>query len=172
MPYSYIDIVVEARWNPTESREIIEDILTRFIPGKPVLDERFDSKYLVIHSDDIDDLQIFHDWVIESRFLDTVRLRLIKSIVGNITAVYFNRQAAAMHRLALVDVDDNPPLGPITLQIISDDLMDIINQITPRTHEGKILTEAEWNRLQIKLERKKEQKKKDKEKKKRTKIKF
>ena len=56
-----------------------------------------------------------------------------------------------MERLALVDVDDNPPLGAVTLQIISDNLEEIINNNFPKTYDGKILTPEQIRRREMKL---------------------
>ena len=53
---------------------------------------------------------------------------LMKSSIGNITAIYFNKQAAAMGKLSLVDLNDNPPLGSISYQIVSDNLEFVINK--------------------------------------------
>lgn len=158
---TYVEIVCEARLNSTETQETIENILRKFLPGKVSEDKRFDGTYLVVRASGLDQLQIFGDWVRELRLLDTVRERLIRSISGNITALYFNRQAAAMDRLALVDLNDAPPLGPVVLQIVSDSLMFVADKVTPKTWKGKELSEAEWHRLQQRQERIREQKQRD-----------
>ncbi len=141
--FSYVDIVCEAKLNPTEKRETIEELLKKFLSGDVVEDIRSDGTYLLIRGNDISDLLVLYEWSYELKLMDTVRTRLIKSILGNITALYFNRQAVAMDKLALVDVDDSPPLGSIVIQIISDNLMAVINQIAPKTYDGKILSEEQ-----------------------------
>ena len=156
---TYIEIVCEARLNPTESREVIEEILSSFLPGEIILDERFGGNYLLIRNSGWDALELLSDWVRQSKLLDTIRRRLLRSSIGNITALYFNRQAAVMGRLSLVDVDDNPPLGSISYQIISDGLEFLINKFTPRTHEGREISDDEWEtvkrRQQVQIEKKK-----------------
>ncbi|MHA2404902.1 MAG: hypothetical protein ACXADH_18050, partial [Candidatus Kariarchaeaceae archaeon] len=47
----------------------------------------------------------------------------------------------------LIDVNDNPPLGPIALQIVSDGLQSIINQVAPSTYEGSEISTAEWDKI-------------------------
>lgn len=157
---TYIEIVCEARLNPTENRETIEEILNSFLSGEIILDERFDSKYLLIRNSNWEALEMLSDWIRHSRLLDTIRRRLLKSSIGNITALYFNRQAAAMGKLSIIDVDDNPPLGSITYQIVSDGLEYLINKFTPKTHEGKEISDDEWEtinrRRMIQMEKKKE----------------
>ena len=157
---TYIEIVCEAKLNPTENRETIEEILNSFLDGEVNLDERFDGNYLLIRNSDWEALEMLSDRIRQSRLLDTIRRRLLRSSIGNITALYFNRQAAAMGRLSLIDVDDNPPLGYITYQIVSDGLEYLINKFTPRTHEGKEISDDEWdmvNRRRVaQIEQKKE----------------
>jgi predicted RNA binding protein with dsRBD fold (UPF0201 family) len=156
--FSYIDIVCEAKLNPTEKRETIEELLKKFLSGDVVEDVRSDGTYLLIRANDISDLLILYEWSYELKLMDTIRSRLIKSILGNITALYFNRQALAMDKLALVDVDDDPPLGAVIIQIISDNLMAVINQITPRTYDGLILTAEQIQKREQKREIRKHKK--------------
>jgi predicted RNA binding protein with dsRBD fold (UPF0201 family) len=144
---TYIELVCEARLNPTEKREKIETILKTFLDGDIVLDERFDGNYLVVRNSGWDGLNLLSDWIRRLRLLDTIRRRLLKSSLGNITAIYFNKQAAAMGKLSLVDVNDNPPLGSISYQIVSDNLEYVVNKFTPRTFEGKVITEEEWEMI-------------------------
>ncbi len=141
---TYIEIVCEAKLNPTENRTMIEEILSSFLQGEIILDERFDGKYLLIRNSGWEALERLSDWIRQSRLLDTIRRRLLKSSIGNITALYFNRQAAAMGKLSLIDVNDNPPLGYISFQIVSDGIVYLINQFTPRTYDGKEISEDEW----------------------------
>jgi len=136
---SYLEVICEMRWNNTEKRETLEEILSRFLEGDVILDERIDGKYLLIRNSSRQALQLFGDWVREMRILDTVRSRLIKSTIGEITALYFNRQAAARGKLALLDLDDGTPLGPINLQIVSDALDIIIDEVAPKTYQGRII---------------------------------
>ncbi|MHA2169609.1 MAG: hypothetical protein ACXAB7_06915 [Candidatus Kariarchaeaceae archaeon] len=144
---TYVEVVCEARVNATEKNETIEELLRLFIEGDVMIDKRFDGTFLVIRNSNEDALQIFGELVRQNRLLDTIRKRLIKSITGNVTALYFNRQAAAMGRLSLIDINDNPPLGPIALQIVSDGLQSIINQVAPSTYEGSEISTAEWEKI-------------------------
>ena len=158
---TYVEIVCEARLNPTEKEETIRKILEEFVIAKIILDKRYDSIYLVSRSSTIGSLAIFGEWVKQQRIIDTVRARLIRSITGNMTALYFNRQAATMGRLSLIDFEDNPPNGPIILQIISDGLPYIINKLIPRTWKGKELSLEEWEKLQNRQKIKMDKRQKD-----------
>lgn len=143
---SYIEIICEVRLNATENRESVEKIMSNFLEGKIQEDRRYDGQYLIIRNSSLAGLQKLGDWIRQFKLLDTVRRRLRRSITGNITAIYFNRQAAAMGKLSLVDVEDNPPLGYIAYQIVSDGLEFIIDQFTPKTFDGLEMTPEEYKR--------------------------
>lgn len=156
---TYIELVCEGKLNPTEKSERIENILGSFLDGEIISDDRFDGKYLLIRNSGWEALNRLSDWIRKTRLLDTVRRRLLKSSVGNITAIYFNKQAAAMGRLSLVDVDDNPPLGAISYQIISDNIEFVVNKFTPRTHEGREISEEEWELVKYRKQKQIDKKK-------------
>lgn len=161
-PYTYLEIVCEAKLNSTEKQETLVNILHKFIDGEITVDSRYDGTFLLVRSSNIETLQLLGEWIRQQNLLDTVRERLIRSITGNVTALYCNRQAAAMSRLALVDIQDNPPCGPIIFQLVSDNLMDIIDQFTPRTWKGKELTKGQWEKVSAKIQKKKDMKRQDK----------
>ncbi|MHA2501603.1 MAG: hypothetical protein ACXAE3_01840 [Candidatus Kariarchaeaceae archaeon] len=156
---TYIELVVEARLNSTELKKTIETLLKRFLSGDVQEDQRSDGTYLLIRQSGMAGLQLLGDWIRDQQVIDTVRKRLFGSIVNNITALYFNRQAAAMGRLALLDVEDKPPNGPIIFQIVSDGLHSVIRTVAPRTYKGRVVTEEEW--VQIQEARREKKRKKD-----------
>lgn len=156
---TYVEVVAEARWNVTEKRETIEDILNRIVEGDVFLDDRFDGRYLVVRNSSMDALQLLGDWIREQQQIDTVRERLFRSTVNNLTALYFNRQAAAMGRIALVDINDEPPNGPVIFQLVSDGLNHVINKLTPRTYRGRIVSDEEWAEIQERKRKRREKKK-------------
>jgi len=156
---SYIEIVCETKLNPTESRSRLVEILNSFLEGEVTDDKRFDNTYLVVRNSGWDALSTLSDWIRRSRLLDTVRRRFLKSSIGNLSAVYFNKQAAAMGKLSLVDIDDDPPLGSISYQIISDNLEYVVNKFTPKTYEGRELSEEEWELVKYRKQKRIEKKK-------------
>lgn len=135
-----IELVVETKVNVTEQPERIEAILHRFIEGEVKKDLRFDGEYFYIRSSSDSSIEYLMEWIRDLYLLDTVRRRLLRNQEGSLTSLYFNKQAAAMGRMSLVDFEDNPPLGPILLQIIcssSEELERAIDKITPKTVNGK-----------------------------------
>ena len=136
-PPTYLEIIVEAKCNPTETKNTIQKILNKFLDGPIIEDERSDGFFLVKRASNISSLQLIGDWIREQKLLDTVRSRLFRSILNNITAIYFNKQAAMMNKLSLIDFDDKPPNGPISFQLVSDNLNYVIDILSPKTFKGK-----------------------------------
>ena len=163
IPFTYLHVVCEAKLHPSEDRSKVEEILYKFLSGTIETDERFDGTYLLIKTEGTEALQLLHEWVAMQRIIDTVRSRFYNSITGNVTAAYFNRQAAYMNHLSLIDLEDGTPLGPISFQLVSDNLLQIIDIVTPRTYDGKIMTEEEKAKHFARIERKRELKRKEKQ---------
>lgn len=163
IPFTYIHVVCEAKLHPTEDRSKVEDILYKFLSGTIETDERFDGTYLLIKTEGTEALQLIHEWVSIQKIIDTVRSRFYNSITGNVTAAYFNRQAAYMNHLSLIDLEDGTPMGPISFQLISDNLLEILDIVTPRTYDGKIMTAEEKAKHFARIEKKKELKRKEKQ---------
>ncbi len=157
-PFTYVNVVCEAKLNPTEKRENVENILLKFINGEIITDERIDGTFLLINAEGTSALQILHEWIATQRIIDTVRSRLFRSIANNVTAVYFNRQAAFMNHLSVVDHDDGIPLGPIAFNIISDNLEEIIDIVAPKTYDGRIMSEDELAKYKARIEKRKNRK--------------
>jgi len=42
-----------------------------------------------------------------------------------------------MNKLSLIDLDDKPPNGPISFQLVSDNLNYVIDVLSPKTFKGK-----------------------------------
>ena len=148
------DIVIEVEFHETEDLEKIQKAVSTIATLQLVEDKRFDKTFLMGASSDLHVLQPLYEKVRVFGLLDTVRSRLRLSQIDNYTSIYFNKQAAFVGRLALLDVDDNPPLGAIMLSIVSDNLRDVINWLTPPTRDGKILSPREIEELErVSMER-------------------
>lgn len=151
------------KFNSTEDRSILENIIHRFIEGTISEDPRFDGKYLVSHTQGQQSLDTIRTWIRDSGIIDTVRQRLKRYQQGSLTSLYFNRQAAAMGKIALLDLDDNPALGPVLLQIIADseeELNDLIDDLAPKTYDGRIVTKEEALEIIAKKKAEKEKRRK------------
>ncbi len=163
-----LNIVCELRANPTEDEEVLRTVLKKFVPGEIKEDLRSTGKYFYLMTEGIDALTFFSDWVRNQSLLDTVRNRFLRNVENEtLTTVYFNRNAAVLDRLILLDFEDDPPLGPVMLQIIASDpteLMKAIDRITPSTIEGEEMTDEQKKEYFRRLMEKKKSKEKRRQK--------
>lgn len=164
-----INVVCEMRVNSTEDPDILRSVMNKFVPGEIREDQRSTGKFFYLLTEGLDTLGYFSDWVRNQSLLDTVRNRFLRNIENEtLTTIYFNRNAAVLDKLILLDYEDDPPLGPISVQIIASDateLMEAIDEITPSTIEGEVMSDEQkkdyFKRLQEK--KKSRQKKRMKE---------
>ncbi len=147
-------ITCEARLNETENEEKVRKLLSFLVNGEIKKEERSDGTYLIILTTDEDSLGNFYETIRTQRLLDTIRTRMLRNKeYEGMTSLYFNRQALWGGKLSLVDFEDNPPLGPVLLQIVAgenENINEIIDKIAPQTYKGKELTEEEWKEVKRK----------------------
>ncbi len=165
-------ITCELKMNPTEDEQKLRKLMAQIVVGDPTLDKRFDGEYLVILTNNRLDIMGFFELIREQRLLDTVRTQMFKNMeYGSMTSLYFNKQALHMGRLSIVDFEDNPPLGAVLLQFVSEEgekLEEFIDWLAPQTYKGKELTEEEWKEVKrrealIREKKKKEELKRQRE---------
>ena len=127
-------MIVELKVNPTEDREVLTNILSLFIKNKIKNDKRADGEYIYTQGKEKSNLLRIKNLLAENQLVDIAKKRLEKNTqYETLTSLYFNRQAASVGKVAIIDLEDNIPLGPILLQIVSKDkdgLMNIIKFLT------------------------------------------
>ena len=124
-------ITAEAPLHVTESREKVEKALSTFIDGPFELDKRSTGLFLVGVQQGLESLEKFKQVVKKFQIEPMIRSRLIHSIMDDITTLYMNKQAAYVGKIALLDVNEDPPLGMISFSIVSNDLMQVIDWLVP-----------------------------------------
>ena len=62
------------------------------------------------------------------RIRATLRRLLLENMTGNTTSIYLNKQAAYAGRLIPCEAENESPLGPIKLTLISDENLDEVIQ--------------------------------------------
>ena len=79
----------------------------------------------------------------QERILDTARSILKSQKKGNVVTLKFHKQCAYVGHISFVTYDEESPLGPIIVTIMSDKLDEIIDWLAPKTSHGKPLWEKE-----------------------------
>jgi len=84
--------------------------------------------------------QTIHD----TRIIDAARKRLQSNWNGTSTSIHFDKQAALMRKLRIIDDNQElPPLGSIEMVLSFDseqEFEEFVNWFTPPTKDGKIIT--------------------------------
>ena len=124
-------VTIEAPIFITESREKLEKALETLLPTNYALDKRSNGEYLVGVAEGLDSLNKFKEGIKKFQIAKMVRGRLIHNIEDdNMTTLFFNKQAAFNGKIALLDLGEEPPLGLISLSIVSNQLMKVIEWLT------------------------------------------
>ena len=140
-----MEVLIICPVNPTEDinkvGEALENLLGR-------------SEFTTINNDDgvldlsatyanQDAVNLVRQTIHETRIIDAARKRLRLNWNGTSTKIYFDKQAAFVRKLRIID--DNlelPPLGSIEMLLTFDseqEFDEFVNWFTPPTKDGKII---------------------------------
>ena len=81
-------------------------------------------------------LQKIHDQLRDRHVRNAARRQLLKSIEEGKLRVLFNRQAAYIGVIATVSAGEESPLGPLVLEIVSDEPQELLDWLAPFQSEG------------------------------------
>ncbi|MFW9805822.1 MAG: RNA-binding domain-containing protein [Candidatus Thorarchaeota archaeon] len=91
-----------------------------------------------------DDVSFIRQAIHEARIIDAARKRLESNWNGTSTLMHFDKQAAFLRKLKIIDDNQElPPLGGIELIVSFDseqEFYDFVNWFTPPTKDGKIIS--------------------------------
>jgi len=140
-----MEILIICPVNPTEDIKKVGEALENLL-GR--------SDFTTINNDDDvldlsatytnqDAVNLVRQTIHETRIIDAARKRLRLNWNGTSTKIYFDKQAASIRKLRIID--DNlelPPLGSIEMVLTFDseqEFDEFVNWFTPPTKDGKII---------------------------------
>lgn len=129
-------ITVMTKQYPTEKQEKIIQALGTILAGEVKTKNYGKEIYLYKESKKHKDLERFYELVRQQRILDVARKTLRKSIVGNSTIFFINKQVAFVGKINFCDEEGESPLGPIRIEIEYKDIEHLIDWLTPYTKNG------------------------------------
>ena len=140
---------VETEVRPTEDVEKVKRALLNIVEVKDVRHVRSADGYsfLIGESKSITALFRLYELLRQQRILDAARKILQTQRQGNIISIKLHKQSAYAGHVSFVTYDDESPLGPITITIVSDKIDEIIDWLAPKTSRGKPLWEREVPRV-------------------------
>ncbi|MCX8185199.1 MAG: RNA-binding domain-containing protein [Sulfolobales archaeon] len=139
---------VEVEVRPTENLEkVVRAVRNIFeVEVKEVeLSERY--KLLIGESKNVESLRKFHAALRQQRILDSARAYIVKNRRGNTLELKLHKQAAYAGYISLVTFDEESPLGPIRVLIVSDRIDEIVDWLTPPTSQGRPIWEKPMPQL-------------------------
>ncbi len=126
---------IEAPLFPTENLEKLISAMSNILPTEFSKDERTTGTFIVGMAEGLESLTTFKELVKKFQIGPMIRNRLLHSILDNMTTLYMNKQAAFAGKIALLDVNEEPPLGVISFSIISNNLERVIDWIFSRENK-------------------------------------
>lgn len=124
---------IEAEVKPTEDpkkvelaiRNLFELSSLEFTPSNR-------GSYIQAKTTGKEGLEKLYNLIRKERILTAARHVLRKGIIGESIIFYLNKQAAYVARISFCDPMGESPLGPIRVEIKSDDPEALIDWLTPR----------------------------------------
>ncbi|OLS25949.1 MAG: hypothetical protein HeimC3_12230 [Candidatus Heimdallarchaeota archaeon LC_3] len=131
-----VTILVETEIRPSESEDLVLKSLTTLFP---TINFSLSEETFIGRSTDITDLNYFSTRLLEQEILDASRRIVLKSLMkksslldeNNIIKFFLNKQTAIRNKIVFCDQNE-APLGPIKVEIISSDLLRIIDYYFPK----------------------------------------
>lgn len=118
-----LEIIIQTPVNPTEDLKKIHFTLKNIFPDSEPLPE-FSNIY--IRDNNIEILKKIKEQIKSRRTLSVLERILYSNYNLNISSFLLNKQAAFSGVVAIIDNDDESPLGPIKITIKNCDIENII----------------------------------------------
>ena len=134
MGFRKITVKIYVDVNPTEDPNKVRVAVEKVLGGIPLeIAQGENRKRLVGKSEGLEALLRFHDLLRREQILDAARKVLFKGIQGNTICFYLNKQVAYVGHVSFSQSTGESPLGPIRVEIESDDPRAVIDWLAPRT---------------------------------------
>ena len=139
-----IKIRVEVPIYPTEDINKVKQAIENIMPDIDCKVEKIGKKtYLIGEMKGVKGLKLFHRLLRDQKILDTARSILKRSVSGNTIIFYLRKQAAFMGKIHFCDDYAETPLGPIVVQITTDEPHKVIDWLAPPTKRGQPIFEID-----------------------------
>ncbi len=123
-----IELKVEARVNPSESRERVIAAVTNVIECSPEF--RYGSR-VIGRSLVIESLRTIYEQVRSRSAMGVLRRMLLNNRVADSTYFLLNKQAAATGIAVVIDDEQESPLGPIRVTLDCEELDVLTDWLVP-----------------------------------------
>ena len=126
---SRIDLKVEATVNPSEdTQKVIDAIVNLFTRCSPEMSYRSRVVGRAVGSDSLD---ILYEQVRSRSAMGVLRRMLLDNRAGDSTWFLLNKQAATSGIAAVIEDEQESPLGPIRVSITCEELDALVDWLVP-----------------------------------------
>ena len=140
-----MDIFVRCPVNPTEDVLKVRRALENIIGLQTFTSEKYDKiTELVLTDLKQESLNLVRQIIHELRIIDAARKRLLSNWNDTSTQIHFDKQAAFVGKLKIIDDSTElPPLGTIEIGLIFENesqFEEFLHWFTPRTKKGRAIS--------------------------------
>lgn len=125
--FGKVTISLSANINPSEDMEKVREALSNIIP----MNYSFDGGMLNARTEDLEALTNVYEKIRAKRSLGVLRRLLLKGMGDDSSTILLNRQAAYVGSVVFCETEMEGPLGPLTLVVKADKIMNFIDWLAP-----------------------------------------
>ena len=129
-----VTVFVETQINPTENEENVKAAVNNFLDNATItIKPSIKGSSLTAVAKGQDSLFKLRNLLHNDRIRDASRRMLFKSIRGNMISFYLNKQVAFVGHISFSEESSESPLGPIRVNIETDDPERLIDWLAEKT---------------------------------------
>jgi predicted RNA binding protein with dsRBD fold (UPF0201 family) len=129
-----VTVFVETQINPTENEESVKAAVNNFLEGATItIKPSIKGSYLTAVAKGQESLFKLRNLLRNDRIRDASRRLLFKSIRGNMISFYLNKQVAFVGHISFSEESAESPLGPIRVNIETDNPEQLIDWLAEKT---------------------------------------
>ncbi len=125
--FGKVTISLSAKINPSEDMEKVREALSNIIP----MNYSFDGRMLKARTQDLEALTNVYEKIRAKRSLGVLRRLLLRGMGDDSSTILLNRQAAYVGSVVFCETEMEGPLGPLTLVVKADKIMNFIDWLAP-----------------------------------------
>jgi predicted RNA binding protein with dsRBD fold (UPF0201 family) len=129
-----LSIKVETEVKPTEDAEKVKKAILNLVPNPTMESEvRGNESFIIAKATGEEGLSKLQSLLKQERIRDAARKVFFEGVRGSVITFYLNKQAAYVNHISFCKPKAESPLGPIKVEIISDNPEELINWLVHRT---------------------------------------
>jgi predicted RNA binding protein with dsRBD fold (UPF0201 family) len=137
-----MEVLITCPVNPTEDVKKVGIVIENLL-GRTDFSTDDNKPEIVVNYTNRDSVSLVRQTIHETRIIDAVRKRLEANWNGTSTSLHFDKQAAFVKKLRIIDDNQElPPLGSIEMVVVfasEQEFEDFVDWFTPPTKDGKII---------------------------------